>query len=252
MRKYAMREPDEDDSEFDESDSSAADDDSDEEEPRASSSTPRLSPTMCMLTCTPPSQTRSRTRRRRAPAAHRHRLEEPLAGTRCVSARARPPDASELQLTTLTQGLLRGILDLPLDVLTGVCEHLDLETLFHVSRLNKRFYKFLRGTAALSYLWDWAREESGLPELTAPGFSTVQLANLLFSKYCQVRSLSKLRRARIAFADVHEPLPLCPDLQNCARTTPKVDFLLRVRLCQACSNYLCVSSLAHRSREHSS
>ncbi|KPV77150.1 uncharacterized protein RHOBADRAFT_52097 [Rhodotorula graminis WP1] len=109
-----------------------------------------------------------------------------------------------------TKGTLCGILDLPLDVLAGICEHLDLETLFHLSRLNKRFFKFLRGNSTLSYLWEWAREESGLPELAAPCFSTVELANLLFSKYCQ----------------------------NCARTTPKADFLLRVRLCQACSKNL--------------
>ncbi|GAA5908281.1 hypothetical protein JCM8208_000365 [Rhodotorula glutinis] len=108
------------------------------------------------------------------------------------------------------KGALRGILDLPLDVFTGICEHLDLETLFHLSRLNKRFFKFLRGTSALPYLWEWAREESGLPELSAPCFSTVELANLLFSKCCQ----------------------------NCAKTTPKADFLLRVRLCKACSKDL--------------
>ncbi|GAA5856547.1 hypothetical protein JCM9279_005494 [Rhodotorula babjevae] len=109
-----------------------------------------------------------------------------------------------------TKGSLGGILDLPLETFTAVCEHLDLETLFHLSRLDKRFFKFLRGTSALSYLWEWARKESGLPEVAAPCFSTVQLANLLFSKYCQ----------------------------NCARTTPKADFMLRVRLCQACSKNL--------------
>ncbi|GAA6048150.1 hypothetical protein JCM3770_003685 [Rhodotorula araucariae] len=106
-----------------------------------------------------------------------------------------------------SKGALRGILDLPLDILALVCSELDLPTLFHLSRLNKRFYSFLRNNSSLAFIWERAREASGLPELTAPGMDTVQYAHLLFGRFCQ----------------------------GCGKATTKVDYILRVRYCKACS-----------------
>ena len=124
------------------------------------------------------------------------------------------------------QGALKGILDLPLDVLAIVCSELDLPTVFHLSRLNKRFYSFLRNNSTLSYIWDRARETSGLPELTTPGMNSVQYANLLFGGFCQVR-----RREWTCDGIADTPAIL----QGCGKATTKVDYILRVRYCKACS-----------------
>ncbi|GAA5911359.1 hypothetical protein JCM6882_002355 [Rhodosporidiobolus microsporus] len=94
---------------------------------------------------------------------------------------------------------------LPLELLASICAHLDLATVFHLSRLNKRFYGFLRAPA-MRYVWENAREESGLPGLTAPGMDEVGLANLLFG--------------------------CC---KGCGKATAKVDYILRIRSCKACS-----------------
>ncbi|BGP18901.1 hypothetical protein JCM10213_005514 [Rhodosporidiobolus nylandii] len=105
-----------------------------------------------------------------------------------------------------TKGALKGLLDLPLDILAEVCWSLDLQTIFHLSRLNSRFYRFLRDPT-MRNVWEAARETSGLPELTAPGCSIYQLANLVFGGYCQ----------------------------GCAKATTKVDYILRLRTCKACT-----------------
>ncbi len=81
--------------------------------------------------------------------------------------------------------LFSGILSLPLEILSVVCENLDLQTVFHISRTSKAFYRFLRNSPAQIAIWDTAREASGLPALTA--FSSIQSANLLFGN-CAVRS----------------------------------------------------------------
>ncbi|BGP37511.1 hypothetical protein JCM10450v2_001416 [Rhodotorula kratochvilovae] len=106
-----------------------------------------------------------------------------------------------------SKGALKGILDLPLDVLAIVCSELDLPTVFHLSRLNRHFYAFLRNNSTLNYIWDRARETSGLPELTAPRMDSVQCANLFFGGFCQ----------------------------GFGKATTKVDYILRARYCKACS-----------------
>ncbi|GAA5871284.1 hypothetical protein JCM8547_007242 [Rhodosporidiobolus lusitaniae] len=108
------------------------------------------------------------------------------------------------------KGSLRGILSLPAELVALVASNLDLPTLFHLSRLNKRFYSFLRDPQ-IEYVWEAARETSGLPTLTAPGMDTVGLANLLFG--------------------------CC---KGCGKATTKVDYVLRIRSCQACSKELIV------------
>ncbi|GAA6020107.1 hypothetical protein JCM10207_006257 [Rhodosporidiobolus poonsookiae] len=107
-----------------------------------------------------------------------------------------------------TKGSLSGILSLPLETLTLVCSHLDLATVFHLSRLNKQFYGFLRDPA-LKYIWKGARERSGLPELKAGDFSVYDFANLLFG-----------------------------NCSGCGKLTPKVDYMLRLRSCKTCSEDL--------------
>ncbi|GAA5977055.1 hypothetical protein JCM11641_001287 [Rhodosporidiobolus odoratus] len=105
-----------------------------------------------------------------------------------------------------TKGSLKGILDLPLDILTEICAELDLPTVFHLSRLNKRFYAFLRDPS-LKYIWDVARESSGLPDLTSPGCDVYGYANLLFGGFCK----------------------------GCGKATAKVDYILRIRTCKKCT-----------------
>ncbi|KAG0664421.1 hypothetical protein C6P46_001466 [Rhodotorula mucilaginosa] len=107
---------------------------------------------------------------------------------------------------TTRKGTLSGLLRLPAELITGICEHLDLGTLFHVSRLNKYLWRLLRQTSSLEYLWERARIESGLPELTAAGMNVFEYANLVFG--------------------------CC---QGCGVSTAKVDYLLRVRYCSPCA-----------------
>ncbi|GAA6039660.1 hypothetical protein JCM8097_002240 [Rhodosporidiobolus ruineniae] len=105
------------------------------------------------------------------------------------------------------KGRLKGFLNLPVELVTKVCSHLDFPTLFHLSRLNKRFYRVLRDPT-LEYIWQWARQESGFPALEATDMSIYKYANLLFG--------------------------LC---KGCGRTTTKVDYYLRLRTCKACTPY---------------
>ncbi|GAA6039619.1 hypothetical protein JCM8097_002219 [Rhodosporidiobolus ruineniae] len=104
------------------------------------------------------------------------------------------------------KGALKDLLDLPLEIVTLIVSHLDLPTVFHLSRLNKRFYRFLRDPT-LEYIWEGAREESGLPKLTAEGMDVYGFANLLFGGHCQ----------------------------GCGKATTKVDYVLRLRTCKSCS-----------------
>ena len=99
------------------------------------------------------------------------------------------------------QGKLSGLLRLPAELITTICQHLDLETLFHVSRLNKYLWRLLRQTTSLEYLWERARIESGLPELTAAGMNVFQYANLVFG-CCQVRLVHRPPCCAISVADV--------------------------------------------------
>ncbi|BGO97353.1 hypothetical protein NBRC10513v2_001274 [Rhodotorula toruloides] len=103
------------------------------------------------------------------------------------------------------KGAMSGFMLLPLEVVTQVCESLDLKTLFHLSTLNRRFFGFLRDTS-LSHLWEDARKTSGLPDLVAP-MPPHKLAHLLFGSYCSV----------------------------CGKSTTVVDYVLRIRACKACS-----------------
>ncbi|GAA5911370.1 hypothetical protein JCM6882_002358 [Rhodosporidiobolus microsporus] len=77
------------------------------------------------------------------------------------------------------KGSLKGILDLPLETVALISSNLDLATVFHLSRLNKRFWRFLRDPA-VEYIWEEARKTSALPEMREPFSSVYQYANLLF------------------------------------------------------------------------
>ena len=117
------------------------------------------------------------------------RLERPRKGTELTR---RGPSL---------QGKLSGLLRLPAELITTICQHLDLETLFHVSRLNKYLWRLLRQTTSLEYLWERARIESGLPELTAAGMNVFEYANLVFG-CCQVRLVHRPPCCAISVADV--------------------------------------------------
>ena len=93
------------------------------------------------------------------------------------------------------------MLRLPAELITGICEHLDLGTLFHVSRLNKYLWRLLRQTSSLEYLWERARIESGLPELTAAGMNVFEYANLVFG-CCQVRLVCRSLCCAVSVADL--------------------------------------------------
>ncbi|GAA6039629.1 hypothetical protein JCM8097_002225 [Rhodosporidiobolus ruineniae] len=102
------------------------------------------------------------------------------------------------------KGALRSFLDLPLEMVASICSHLDLATVFHLSRLSKRFYRFLRDPT-LEYIWERARAESGLPELTAKDLSIYQYANLVYGR-----------------------------CQGCGKLASKPDYTLRIRSCKPC------------------
>ncbi|GAA5836920.1 hypothetical protein JCM11251_005823 [Rhodosporidiobolus azoricus] len=102
------------------------------------------------------------------------------------------------------KGSLRGILALPLETVTSICLSLDLETLFHLSRLNKRFWRFLRDTV-VKYVWEEVRTATGVPELQLPGLSVYGLANLLYGRCI-----------------------------GCGTEKSKADYTLRIRCCTRC------------------
>jgi hypothetical protein len=162
----------------------------------------------------------------------------------------------------LTLFSIVGILSLPLEVLSMVCQNLDLPTVFYISRTSKAFYRFLRNSPVQMAIWDSARATSNLP--TTTGYSSVQAANLLFGN-CMVRSFSFAPGLAHSlplpshFSASHDavapPLLPCPYSQSCTqyntdrsfplpqgcgKPTAKVDYALRVRACKACSPQLCV------------
>ncbi|GAA6056000.1 hypothetical protein NBRC10513_002884 [Rhodotorula toruloides] len=103
-------------------------------------------------------------------------------------------------------GAMSGFMRLPLETVTQICESLDLKTLFHLSTLNKRFFRFLHDES-LSHLWEDARKTSELPDLEVP-MPPHQLAHLLFGSHCSV----------------------------CGKSTTVVNYFLRIRACKACSS----------------
>ncbi|BGP32400.1 hypothetical protein JCM10296v2_004181 [Rhodotorula toruloides] len=103
-------------------------------------------------------------------------------------------------------GSLKDFLDLPMELVLRILGELDLQTVFHLSRLNKRFWQLLRSdTAAMHHLWEQARVRAGVPRLMAPGCDVYQYANLLFG--------------------------CC---RGCGKATTKVDYVLRIRACPKC------------------
>ncbi|BGO89088.1 hypothetical protein NBRC10512v2_001035 [Rhodotorula toruloides] len=118
---------------------------------------------------------------------------------RGASTTAKPPPRPR------AKGALKDFLDLPLELVLRIFGELDLPTLFHLSRLSKRFWRLLRGDKSLHTLWTDARQRSGIMRPTAHGMSVHQQANLMFG--------------------------CC---QGCGKTTNKVDWVLRIRACPSC------------------
>lgn len=111
-----------------------------------------------------------------------HREEE-----RPNSSWSSPFRPSEAVLIRSMQGTMSGFMRLPLETVTQICESVDLKTLFHLSTLNRRFFRFLRDDS-LSHLWEDARKTSELPDFEVP-MPPHQLAHLLFGSHCSVRRL---------------------------------------------------------------
>ncbi|BGP67875.1 hypothetical protein NBRC10513v2_001196 [Rhodotorula toruloides] len=125
--------------------------------------------------------------------------EAPPPKKRRVSTAAKPPPGPKVK------GALKDFLDLPLELVLRILGELDLPTLFHPSRLSKRFWRLLRGDKSLHTLWTDARQRSGIRRPTAQGMGVYQQANLMFG--------------------------CC---QGCGKTTNKVDWVLRIRACPSC------------------
>ena len=80
------------------------------------------------------------------------------------------------------KGLLKVLLEMPIDVINEVFLQCDLETLVRVSRISKKFYCQLE--TASSHVWRevFARDKD-IPE--APeGWSLMKWAGLLFGERC--------------------------------------------------------------------
>ncbi|KAH9942437.1 uncharacterized protein BXZ73DRAFT_97848 [Epithele typhae] len=84
---------------------------------------------------------------------------------------------------------LKGIVNLPLEIIFEIFAVLPLEHLFHLSRVNKAFHELLHDPAAASF-WKaaWSRAER-LPALP-PHLSIPSYASLLFSTDCRACGIS--------------------------------------------------------------
>ncbi|BGP45596.1 hypothetical protein JCM10450v2_001415 [Rhodotorula kratochvilovae] len=130
--------------------------------------------------------------------------EDRTAKRRRTSGGARAPPRRPVK------GSLQGVLTLPVELVLRVCADLDFATLFHLSRLNKQFYRVLRAPSAKS-VWETVREDDGLHEPLASGMDVYALANLLFG--------------------------CC---QGCGKLTTIVDWYLRKRFCRPCGKNVIV------------
>ncbi|GAA6021842.1 hypothetical protein JCM10207_004515 [Rhodosporidiobolus poonsookiae] len=79
---------------------------------------------------------------------------------------------------------------LPTETVGDIFCQLDLESVFTLSRLSKRLYRFLRMPTS-NYIWEAACKNVQMPELTAPGWTLPGLANLCYG-CCQVCGSSAL------------------------------------------------------------
>ncbi|BGP72559.1 hypothetical protein NBRC10513v2_005955 [Rhodotorula toruloides] len=132
---------------------------------------------------------------------------ESVASSETANGAAPAPKKSRTSTSAARKvGSLKDFLDLPMELVLRVLDELDLQTVFHLSRLNKRFWQLLRSdTDAMHLLWERARIRAGIPRLMAPGCDVYQYANLLFG--------------------------CC---RGCGKTTTKVDYVLRIRTCPKC------------------
>ncbi|ORY88614.1 hypothetical protein BCR35DRAFT_219082 [Leucosporidium creatinivorum] len=80
-------------------------------------------------------------------------------------------------------GRLEYLKNMPLDILGEICSQAGLDDLLHLSRVDRNFRRVLM-TKQSRHLWSSARENSGLPVLTATDCSEPELASLLYDKIC--------------------------------------------------------------------
>ncbi|KAK4701629.1 hypothetical protein P7C70_g4601, partial [Phenoliferia sp. Uapishka_3] len=126
------------------------------------------------------------------------------------------------------RGALGAFAELPVELLTEISRDLDHETLYALSLTSKSFRATLASPAS-DNLWDDARQAAGLPRLEANELSPIQYAHLVWGKGCQV-CLEVLKDA--SGTDVQW------DNQACDSKRGKVEYHLRVRLCEDCEQKL--------------
>ncbi|GAA5895803.1 F-box protein [Sporobolomyces salmoneus] len=103
------------------------------------------------------------------------------------------------------KGALKGVLELPMDLIWEICTHLDVGDLLALSNTNKSFRSVVTGESS-SMLFKRARQRIGLPELLSP-MPDLRYAELMFGKGCNI----------------------------CGKSNAgKVDPLYRARICSAC------------------
>lgn len=93
------------------------------------------------------------------------------------------------------------------DIVSEICAHADLGTIFSLSRVNQHLHQLLVDDLAESgRIWDLGRENAGLPKLNAmevvedgevPRFTFVDYAVLMYGRGCQVRQRFALGRSRV-------------------------------------------------------
>ncbi|GAA5898621.1 F-box protein [Sporobolomyces salmoneus] len=103
------------------------------------------------------------------------------------------------------KGALRGVLELPMDLIWEICTHLDVGDLLTLSNTNKAFRSVVTGESSRT-LFKRARQRIGLPELLSP-IPDLRYAELMYGKGCHI----------------------------CGKANAgKIDPWFRARICQAC------------------
>lgn len=121
---------------------------------------------------------------------------------------------------------------------------LDLPTVFHLSRLSRRFWQLLRRDKSSQTVWRDARKRSGITKPTAPGMTVYEQANLIFG-CCKVRL--RLSRAKVARPHRFCPTGLRQDDEQgrLGAQDPRLSVLLQ-EVCRRQANGACF----HRGSRH--
>ncbi|KAH8792941.1 hypothetical protein DL96DRAFT_497463 [Flagelloscypha sp. PMI_526] len=123
-------------------------------------------------------------------------------------------DTNSSQSKKRRKSKLSGLLELPLDVLDIIVEHLDPKTLISLSRLSR----IIRLHLSAGTIWTNCRQRAGLPDLEADDISDRQYIHLVFDTRCH-----DCGRGNVQKADFLACSRLCADCRRASQLKPHDD-----------------------------